>query len=175
MDEIWKDIQGYEGYYKASNLGRIKSQERKINRSNGTSQIIKERILKVYTSSGGYLRVKLYKDLEKKIFSVSRIVAIAFNLPKEDFHEDVDHKNNNKTDNRVDNLQWMTSRGNSTKRSLQKNKTSKYHGVSLRGLTKKWRADIYFKGIKYFLGYYNLEEDAYEAVTKFEKENNIIR
>jgi hypothetical protein len=109
------------------------------------------------------------------MFSVSRLVAISFGLPKKDYHNDVDHKNNVKTDNRLENLQWMTSRGNSTKRSLQKNKTSKYYGVSFRKLTKKWRSDIYYKGEKIFLGYHNTEDEAFNAILKFESQYNIIR
>ena len=70
MEEIWKDVQGYEGYYQVSNLGRVKSLERKskLNRK------IKERILAPREHTGGYLRVQL----SRKDFYIHRLVAETF-------------------------------------------------------------------------------------------------
>ena len=67
MTEVWKDIEGYEGYYQVSNLGRVKSL--KWN---------KERILKPFVDSSKYQRVKLSSNLKEKNFLVHRLVAIAF-------------------------------------------------------------------------------------------------
>lgn len=97
--EIWKDIESYIGLYQVSNLGQIKSL-----RSN--------KILKPSSSStGGYLYVCLYKDGKGKCFSIHRLVAIAF-IPNEQNFSQVDHIDNNKKNNRVENLQWLSQTEN---------------------------------------------------------------
>ena len=100
MNEIWKDISGYEGLYQVSNLGRVKSLPRKGTRTR------KERILKELTSRK-YLSINLYKDGQLKTFTIHRLVAEAFientnNLPE------VNHKDENKLNNIADNLEWCT-------------------------------------------------------------------
>lgn len=132
--EIWKDIIGYEGRYQVSNLGRVKS----LNYNNTN----KEKILKPKKESNGYLRVNLSKNGKAKMHSVHRLVAIAY-IPNPENKETVNHKNENKEDNRVENLEWMTSYENNRygthdirSASKQKNnkKTSKpVVGVSLIG------------------------------------------
>ena len=96
-NEIWKDIQGYEGKYQISNMGRFKS----LNyRRTG-----KEKILEGYPDKDGYLFVQLWKDGKGKNCRINRLVAQAFlenpqNLPE------VNHKDEDKTNNTVDNLEW---------------------------------------------------------------------
>ncbi len=95
MKEIWKDIEGYEGYYQVSNLGRVKSLERVFERFNGHINIrqkVNEKILKPEKTRWGYLRVHLNKGGISKKYVVHRLVAYAFilnpyNLPQ------VNHKN----------------------------------------------------------------------------------
>ena len=99
MEEIWKDISGYEGLYQISNLGNVKS----LN----YSRTGKERILKPGTDKDGYLLVTLYKNRNKRPFKIHRLVAKAF-IPNPDNKSDVNHKDENKTNNCVDNLEWMT-------------------------------------------------------------------
>ena len=100
IKEIWKDKKDYEGHYQVSNFGRVKS-----------IKFGKERILKPVTNSSGYLLVELYKNNIKKKYSVHRLVAEAFipnpyNLPQ------VNHKDENKLNNNVDNLEWCTNEYN---------------------------------------------------------------
>lgn len=102
MKEIWRDIEGYEGLYQVSNLGNVKSLN--YNRTG------KERILKA-TKDNGYLSVCLYKDGIKKSYKVHRIIALAF-LPNPDNLPQVNHKDEDKTNNRVDNLEWCNSKYN---------------------------------------------------------------
>ena len=110
MKEIWKDIEGYEGLYQVSNLGRVKSLTKMVGR--GKRYKVCERIVSLQKAPNGYMRLHLDKDGERKYFSVHRLVAQAFvenpnNLPH------VNHKNETKTDNAVSNLEWCTPKYNS--------------------------------------------------------------
>lgn len=103
MEEIWKDIAGYEGLYKVSNTGKVKS----LN-YNHTG---KEKIMKPGKNTKGYLYVNLYKNSEIKSFKVHRLVAAAFiNNPDNKPH--IDHINTIRDDNRVENLHWVTQKEN---------------------------------------------------------------
>lgn len=111
QEEIWKDIEGFEGYYQVSNLGRVKRLERTAVRGNGKSEnavfYIPERIKEPQVQTQGYLHVALYKDGKYKTKRLNRIVAIAF-IPNPDNKPEVNHIDGNKFNNRVDNLEWVT-------------------------------------------------------------------
>lgn len=107
MEEIWKPIPGFEGYYEASNLGRIKSLDRKMISSLGNEFIKPGRIRKlIRNESTGYYAVVLCGKT-KKTMTVHRLVALAF-LENPDNLECVNHKNENKHDNRPENLEWCS-------------------------------------------------------------------
>ena len=95
--EIWKDIKGYEGKYKVSNMGRVKS----LN-YNKTG---KEGILKPKKDRYGYLQVHLSKDRKAKMYLVHRLVASAF-LENPMGYTEVNHKDENKQNNYIENLEW---------------------------------------------------------------------
>lgn len=97
--EVWKDILGYEGLYQVSNMGRVKS----FNYRNTK----KTSILKQSINQDGYLRPTLKKNYKSKGFLVHRLVGFAF-IPNPENKETINHKNEIKTDNRVENLEWMT-------------------------------------------------------------------
>lgn len=106
-DEIWRNIVGYNGKYQISNMGRVRHNET---------------ILKPYPNSCGYLRVGLYKEGKHRKELVHRLVADAFidnpyNLLV------VNHKNEDKEDNRATNLEWATIKENMNYGSLQDRKS----------------------------------------------------
>ena len=104
--EIWKDIDGYEGY-QVSNLGRVKS----LDRIDSNNHPLKGVILKPYISNSGYLLVGLYKQQRCYKKLVHRLVAEAF-IPNPDNNPEIDHISTIKTDNRVENLRWVTQKEN---------------------------------------------------------------
>ena len=112
MEEIWKDIEGYEGYYQVSNLGNVKSLSRYKQGVKGT-YISKDIILKPFKNKGGYCLVKLCNNSIEKSFQVHRLVAIAF-LENNENKEQVNHKNGIKEDNTLINLEWNTRSENTS-------------------------------------------------------------
>ena len=110
--EIWKDLVGYEGSYKVSNLGRIKSVSRFILFGKWDSpRHIDEFIMKVQVGKTGYGYVTLSVLGKPKRVRVNRQVALAF-LPNPNNLSDVDHINEDKLDNRLVNLQWLSNHDN---------------------------------------------------------------
>lgn len=98
MNEIWKDIEGYEGLYQVSNFGRVK-------------RVTTGRILKGGKDRGGYLRITLCKNGVTSTKTIHRLVAQAF-IPNPENKPEVNHIDENKTNNNVLNLDWMTAKEN---------------------------------------------------------------
>lgn len=104
--EIWKDVVGYECLYRVSNFGRVKSVARMIMRSNGTPQRVYEKLMPIQIDSHtGYNRITLAKDGCSKRIGVHRLVAQAF-IPNTHNLPCVNHKDENKVNNCVYNLEW---------------------------------------------------------------------
>ena len=109
--EFWKDICEYEGYYQASNFGRIRSIDRFVSQKNEKgelySRLMKGKIIQPRKQNGGYLIVWLCKNGKSKALTVHRIIANTF-IPNVNCYSDVNHRNGNKEDNRINNLEWCT-------------------------------------------------------------------
>ena len=101
--EVWKDVVGYEGLYQVSNKGNIYSVERKdtVGRKCGG------RMLQLSYHSNGYLRVNLSKNVITKQHLIHRLVAQAF-VPNQNNYLEINHKDENKANNNVENLEWCT-------------------------------------------------------------------
>lgn len=112
--EEWKAIKGYEGMYEVSSYGRVRSIDRYVSTGikHSEKRLVKGQMLKPHLKKNGYLSVDLKAPNKKqKTMSVHRLVAIAF-IPLEDGKDVVNHKNLNKLDNRVTNLEWVSAEGN---------------------------------------------------------------
>lgn len=99
QSEIWKDVPGYSGLYQVSNLGRVMSYRNQYGHG--------PRIIHGEKTKSGYIQVKLNKER----FKVHRLVALAF-IPNPDGFPQINHKNEIKTDNRAENLEWCTGKYN---------------------------------------------------------------
>lgn len=130
--EIWKSVVGYEGYYEVSSYGRVRSVSRYVNTGilHSDVKLHKGKMLKLNKKHTGYLFVDLCKHNKIKTIAVHRLVATAF-LDKPEGRDVVNHLNLDKTDNRVENLEWCTYKENSIHASQ--------HGVMYGGLRKTIR------------------------------------
>ena len=99
--ENWKEIDGYDGMYQVSDLGRVRS-----------LKFGKVRVLKPQKDKGGYLCVNLYRNRKMKHFYVHRLVADAFIPNDDETKTQINHRNEVKSDNRVSNIEWCTAQYN---------------------------------------------------------------
>lgn len=107
MEEIWKDVVGYEGLYLISNLGRVKSVARQCKTKDGKLRHVSERIRKQHVTNNGYYYVQLHNNGKRKKIKVYRMVAQAF-IPNPNNYPQVNHKDEDKSNNTLSNLEWCT-------------------------------------------------------------------
>lgn len=113
MEEIWKDIPSYEGYYQVSNLGNFRSLPRVIRyKNNGTRNYLAKRLL-TETTKDNYQRITLMKEGVKTRYQAHRLVALAF-IPNPENKPCINHIDGNKSNNVVTNLEWCTPSENMT-------------------------------------------------------------
>ncbi len=147
-----KDIAGYEGFYQATEDGRIWSLPKHGGSTTG-------KFLKPRPNNKEYLRVVLHKDNVAEDYLLSRLIAETFienpnNLPA------VDHIDRIRTNNHMSNLRWVTHQENNRNRTKQSNNTSGFTGVIWNKGAKKWSARIKINGKLIHLGHFAKKEDA---------------
>jgi len=169
--EIWKDIIGFEGLYQISNYGNVKSCRRYVNAKFG-KRVVNEKLLSLGKDKDGYLMAILCQDGIKKTVKIHRLVADAF-IDKPEGKNIVNHIDSNKSNNILNNLEWVSSLENSCHSKSKLNSSSKYIGVSYNKKDRIFISNICFNGKNIYLGSFKTEEEAYEARVKFEKENGI--
>ena len=124
MDEIWKDIPGYEGIYQVSNNGKVKSMKR-IRKGGG---VLKEKMMTLYLDKDGYVKTSLYKNKKKNPMMVHRLVAFAF-IDNPNMFPQINHKDENHSNNNVENLEWCDSKYNTNYGSRSKKISGEKHGL----------------------------------------------
>lgn len=171
MEEIWKDIEGYEGLYQVSNLGRVKSLER-YKENHTKLQKIREKIKRLRIHTAGYLVADLYKENESKTFFVHRLVAQAF-ISNENNLPQVNHIDGNKENNRVENLEWCTNQENQKhayKIGLHKTRNMEKSILAMTKVTSKkvkcLETGIIYNSIAEAGRYYNISSNLISKVCK---------
>ena len=177
---MWKDVVDYEDCYEVSNTGKVRRKKGKAVCKDGRIARFSQTVLKPAVLKKGYLMVCLSRKTKKKSKSVHRIVAEAF-IPNPENKETVNHKDLDKTNNHVSNLEWLTNEEN-IKHSIdngmykvreirKRNRRKKgkgayfsdYYGVSFDKVRNKWFSQIEVNGKKVFLGFFDDESDAAQA------------
>ena len=141
MEEIWRPVKEYEGYYEVSNLGRVRSIDRVVVDKNGRQQFKKGTILKYRPDRQGYIVVALSINRHYTHKCVHTLVADAF-IPNPDNLPQVNHKDEVKSNNYVDNLEWCSAKynanyGNRNKKVIETNIKNGRYNPSHIGLDKK--------------------------------------
>lgn len=173
QEEIWKDVIGYEGLYRVSSFGRMKS----IERADRLKRIVPGIILKQSPNTFGYMRLSLYKNGVKKYITVHQIVAKSFlsHTPNKKVLV-VNHIDFNRQNNNIDNLEIVTNRENTNQKHLKS--SSNYTGVSWNKSRKKWISRIEINGESIYLGIFDNEIEAckyYEDALISIRNNNKIK
>lgn len=133
MVETWKDVKGYEGIYQVSDLGNVRSLDRFITNTNGVGfRKIKGVCLKLTTNNSGYKCITLHKKGIIKTVTVHRLMALHF-IPNPDNLTDINHKDENKSNNTISNLEWVSHEYNMNYGERNKKASKKLKGTRTFG------------------------------------------
>jgi hypothetical protein len=156
--EIWKDIPGYEGIYQASSLGNIK-------------RIKKNKLIASVLDKNGYCSAHLCKNGKGIKWRCHRLIVMAFiGISK----QEVDHINGIKTDNRLENLEYVSKRENQLRCKERIGTKSKLRGVSWHKQNSKWQSEIRINNKRIYLGTFKTELEAHLAyINKLKEIENV--
>lgn len=110
MEEVWKPVRGYEGYYEISNFGKVRSLDRVV-KQGSCMRKVKAKIIKIYIGPYGYPCVSLCRDRKTRCIPIHRLLAKAF-IPNPENKPFIDHIDTDKTNYRLNNLRWCTQKEN---------------------------------------------------------------
>ena len=177
MIEEWRPIEGYEGLYEVSNTGQVRSLDRYVEYSNGQIHLHKGKVLSPAKDPDGYLKVVLNCNRKCKIITVHRLVAKAF-IPNLDNLPQINHKDEDKTNNNVDNLEWCDAKYNmnfGTARIRRREtliKNGYCTGLGRDEYRKKYYQENKDKLKEYSQKYYKENKDRiFEQQKKYDQEN----
>lgn len=165
-NEIWKDIKGFEGIYKISNYGRVKSLKRFKKRK-------EDKILSPQIGKRGYYTISLWNNQKGTTKTIHRLIAEHF-IKNNKNKREVNHKDGNKLNNNISNLEWVTPKENSVHavRSKDIKKFNYKRGASISKYKNKitYVAEIRFNKKNIYLGRFKNKEQAYSIYKKKYKE-----
>ena len=143
-EEVWKDVVGYEDRYQVSSIGRIRSKDIILHKSDGKTEFRKGRIVRLHLSKTGYPQYLFSNGVEKprKLMRVHRVVAMAF-IPNPENKPNIDHINTIRTDNRVENLRWCTQSENNLNPITRKRISEAHKGWCPSKETRKKIGDAF--------------------------------
>lgn len=175
MEEVWKDVIGYEGLYEVSNMGRVRSVDRYVN-SGGLGDkdrlsLKKGKILNCSPTKRGYTRVSLSRESKTNQVMIHRIVALAFLEPIEG-KNNVNHINGIKEDNRDCNLEFVNQRENVLHAKIY-TMNKKCPFVSYLKKFNRYESSIIINGKTKKLGRFKTEEEAFNSYVKALNENGL--
>lgn len=162
IQEIWRTINGYEGYYEISNYGRVKSLSRLIIMDSKRKRFQQDRILTHNICNTDYPRVTLTKNGKGIQFHIHCLVANAF-IPNPNRLGDVNHKDSDRLNPIVNNLEWTSRRENVTHGWLNRKKASVFPGVQFLKNRGQWKSIIWLNGKGKYLGQFKTEKEASDA------------
>lgn len=140
-EEIWRPVVGYEGLYEVSSYGRVRS----LDRYDERNRFLKGRILRLSDDGRGYLRAHLFSNSKMNGFLVHRLVAQAF-IPNPDNLPQVNHIDEDKTNNRVENLEWCDAKYNVNYGSrIDRIRDTRLRNGTYKGLSKEEYWNNYYE------------------------------
>ncbi len=156
--EEYRKIEGYDNY-SVSNRGNVSDDKT-------------GRIMSPSKNQYGYLEVNLHKEGKQKSYLIHRLVGLAF-LENPDNLLEIDHINQIKTDNRIENLRWCSRSNKCRNKKKREGTSSQFKGVCWDKKTNKWTAQITLNGTPKYLGRFEIEEEAHTRWCEAVIENNL--